>query len=114
MKLTKQQLKKINKDPPIMGAEVHNTFIPPINMVEPHSRLNKGGSVMEANKRPEDFPKTIKEMKEAEEKKAKERPADFPKTIKEMKEAEEKKYRKGGVVYANCGASVKPAQKAKK
>jgi hypothetical protein len=44
-----------------MGAEVHNTFIPPINMVEPHSRLNKGG-----------------------------------------------------VVYANCGASVKPAQKAKK
>jgi len=49
---------------------------------------------MEANKRPEDFSKTIKEMKEAEEK--------------------EKKYRKGGVVYANCGASVKPAQKAKK
>lgn len=23
-------------------------------------------------------------------------------------------FRKGGVVYANCGASVKPAQKAKK
>jgi len=61
MKLTKQLAKEINKDPPIMGSEVHNTFIPPINMVEPHSRLNKGG-----------------------------------------------------VVYANCGASVKPAQKNKK
>lgn len=49
-----------------MGAEVHNTFIPPINMVEPHSRLQKGG------------------------------------------------YVKSSVVYANCGASVKPTQKAKK
>jgi hypothetical protein len=26
----------------------------------------------------------------------------------------QQKFRKGGVVYANCGASVKPAQKAKK
>ena len=116
MKLSPQVAKQMGKKTAMMGSEVSSPGIFPINMVEPHSRLNKGGSVMEANKRPEDFPKTIKEMREAEEKKAKERPADFPKTIKEMREAEEKekKYRKGGVVYANCGASVKPAQKRKK
>jgi hypothetical protein len=33
---------------------------------------------------------------------------------REAKEKEEKKMNKGGMVKANCGASVPPAQKAKK
>jgi hypothetical protein len=33
---------------------------------------------------------------------------------REAKEKEEKKMNKGGMIKANCGASVPPAQKAKK
>jgi hypothetical protein len=33
---------------------------------------------------------------------------------REAKEKEEKKMNKGGMVKANCGASMQPAQKAKK
>jgi len=61
MKLSPEVAKQMGKKTAMMGSEVNSPGIFPINMVEPHSRLNKGG-----------------------------------------------------VVYANCGASVKPAQKAKK
>jgi hypothetical protein len=61
MKLSPQVAKQMGKKTAMMGSEVSSPGIFPINMVEPHSRLNKGG-----------------------------------------------------VVYANCGASVKPTQKAKK
>jgi hypothetical protein len=60
MKLSPQVAKQMGKKTAMMGSEVSSPGIFPINMVEPHSRLNKGG-----------------------------------------------------VVYANCGASVKPAQKRK-
>jgi hypothetical protein len=61
MKLSPQVAKQMGKKTAMMGSKVSSPGIFPINMVEPHLRLNKGG-----------------------------------------------------VVYANCGASVKPAQKAKK
>jgi hypothetical protein len=41
-------------------------------------------------------------------------PSDEDKKLARQDEFNKQKFRKGGVVYANCGASVKPAQKAKK
>jgi Mor family transcriptional regulator len=40
--------------------------------------------------------------------------SDEDKKLARDDEFRQMKFRKGGVVYANCGASVKPAQKAKK
>jgi hypothetical protein len=65
MKLSPEVAKQMGKKTAMMGSEVNSPGIFPINMVEPHSRLQKGG------------------------------------------------YVKSNVGYANCGASVKPAQKRK-
>jgi hypothetical protein len=40
--------------------------------------------------------------------------SDEDKKLAKDDEVRRMRFRKGGVVYANCGASVKPAQKAKK
>ena len=41
-------------------------------------------------------------------------PSDEDRKLAKDDEIRQMRFRKGGVVYANCGASVKPAQKAKK
>jgi hypothetical protein len=56
----------------------------------------------------------IKELRKEVYGTTKSNPSEEDKKLAKDDEIRQMRFRKGGVVYANCGASVKPAQKAKK